>query len=212
MASEKEFRKWRRVHGLQFPLHPQQGLCWIFLLVFTLYKFLALIPALHSSFQLPLIIINAFIFIIHYITHLTSLLIDPSDPNLLALHSKKPVPELDKSKHSHVIENGRCHLCNITITHPELNTALSVISVSMCLTTTASGSTSVLAGVTTSLSSSVFSVPSSCASASSLSQWLRSPSIVLIKSSSLHGRAKHWNLATVTNTGCWPWYLILSPY
>jgi hypothetical protein len=74
------------------------------------------IPALHSSFQLPLFTINAFIFIIHYITHLTSLLIDPSDPNLLALHSKKPVPELDKSKHNHVIENGRCHLCNITIT------------------------------------------------------------------------------------------------
>ena len=115
-VSEREFRKWRRVHGLQFPLHPQQVLCWIFLLVFTLYMFLTLIPALHSSFQLPLIITNGFIFTLHYITHLTSLFIDPSDPNLLALYTKKPIPELDKSKHNHVIENGRCHLCNITIT------------------------------------------------------------------------------------------------
>ena len=115
-ASTKEFRKWRRVHGLQYPLHPQQVISWIFLLIFTLYIFLTLIPALHSSFQLPLIIINTFIFGLHYITHLTSLLLDPSDPNLLALYSKKPIPEFDKSKHNHVIENGRCHLCNITIT------------------------------------------------------------------------------------------------
>ena len=114
--SEKEFRKWRRVHGLQYPLHPQQVMCWIFLLVFTLFMFLTLIPTLHSSLHLPVLIINALVFILHYSTHLTSLLIDPSDPSLLALHSKKPVPELDKSKHSHVIENGRCHLCNISIT------------------------------------------------------------------------------------------------
>ena len=115
-GSEKGFRKWRRVHGLQYPLHPQQVMSWLFLLIYTLYMFLTLIPALHSSSHIPLIILNAFIFLLHYITHLTSLLIDPSDPNLLALHSRKVVPELDKSKHSHVIENGRCHLCNITIT------------------------------------------------------------------------------------------------
>ncbi|KAF2346956.1 Palmitoyltransferase DHHC domain, partial [Trinorchestia longiramus] len=29
---------------------------------------------------------------------------------------KKLVPEFDRSLHAHVIENGRCHLCNITIT------------------------------------------------------------------------------------------------
>ena len=115
-GSEKGFCKWRRVHGLQYPLHPQQIMSWIFLLVFTLFMFLTLIPTLHSNAHLPLLIINAFIFSLHYFTHLTSLLIDPSDPSLLALHSKKPVPELDKSKYSHVIENGRCHLCNITIT------------------------------------------------------------------------------------------------
>ena len=29
----KEFRKWRRRHGFQLPLHPQQVLSWIFLVV-----------------------------------------------------------------------------------------------------------------------------------------------------------------------------------
>ena len=106
-SSGKEFRKWRRVHGLQLPLHPQQVVSWVFLLSFTLYIFLTLIPAIHTSAQLPLLVINVLIFGLHYATHLTSLLIDPSDPALLALYSKKPVPEFDKSKFNHVIENGR---------------------------------------------------------------------------------------------------------
>ena len=38
-----------------------------------------------------------------------------SDPNLLAKYSKSPVGALDRNKHNHVIENGRCNLCNIII-------------------------------------------------------------------------------------------------
>ena len=91
-------------------------MAWLFLASFTIYIFLTLIPAIHSAAQLPLLIINILIFGVHYVTHLTSLVIDPSDPALLALYSKKPVPELDKSRFSHVIENGRCHLCEINIT------------------------------------------------------------------------------------------------
>ena len=47
------------------------------------------------------------VFGVHYVSHLASLLIDPSDPALLALYSNKPVPQLDKSRFNHVIENGR---------------------------------------------------------------------------------------------------------
>ena len=114
-ANNKEFRKWRRQHGLQLPLHPQQLIAWVFLLSFSLYIFLALIPAIHSSYQIPLFILNGLIFGLHYTSHLTALLLDPSDPNLLALYSNKPVPEFDKELHRHVIENGRCHLCSINI-------------------------------------------------------------------------------------------------
>ena len=102
----KEFRKWRRIHGLQLPLHPQQLLAWAFLFSFTLYMFLALIPAMHSAYHLPLLAINGVIFGLHYArckdyliktapdrpfphSHLTALLLDPSDPALLALYSKK---------------------------------------------------------------------------------------------------------------------------
>ena len=59
--------------------------------------------------------IHAILFLIHFISHTVAELLDPADPELRALDSKKPVPEFDRNKHAHVIENGRCHLCNITI-------------------------------------------------------------------------------------------------
>ena len=42
-------RKWRRTHGLQPPLHPQQAAACVFLAVFSLLNFGMLIPALHST-------------------------------------------------------------------------------------------------------------------------------------------------------------------
>lgn len=42
-------RKWRRTHGLQPPLHPQQAAACLFLALFSLLNFGMLLPALHSS-------------------------------------------------------------------------------------------------------------------------------------------------------------------
>jgi len=49
--------------------------------------------------------------------HLVSMLLDPADYNLRVKEdsNKKAVPEFDRHQHAHVIENGRCHLCNIII-------------------------------------------------------------------------------------------------
>lgn len=113
-----EYRKWRRVHGLQFPLHPQQVVGWVVLVGFTIATFLILIPALGSVLRMPLLSVLAPLFCIHYSSHLTALLLDPADPELRALKVRRPIPEFDRSKHAHVIENGRCHLCNICIASP----------------------------------------------------------------------------------------------
>ena len=45
------------------------------------------------------------------------MLLDPADYNLRSKEGNKTktVPEFDRRQHAHVIENGRCHLCNITI-------------------------------------------------------------------------------------------------
>ena len=108
-----EYRKWRRVHGLQLPLHPQQIAGWLVLFGFAAATFLVLVPALGSTLRSPLLIVLSCLFLIHVSSHLTALLLDPADPHLRALKVSVAVPEFDRSKHAHVIENGRCHLCNI---------------------------------------------------------------------------------------------------
>jgi hypothetical protein len=51
-------RKWRRTHGLQLPLHPQQAASWVFLLFFALFNFGVLLPAMHSSIYFYLVQID----------------------------------------------------------------------------------------------------------------------------------------------------------
>ena len=113
-----EYRKWRRVHGLQLPLHPQQAAGWLTLLGIGAATFLVLIPALGTTLRVPLLAVLASLFLIHLSSHLTALLLDPADPQLRLLKVSITVPEFDRSKHAHVIENGRCHLCNIRTSSP----------------------------------------------------------------------------------------------
>lgn len=105
----------RRIHGLQRPLHPQQVIGWVVVLVIIALMYGAVVPALHSSFVPPVAAASATLFLAHLVAHATALALDPAHPDVRASHGKRFLPEFDKSLHSHVIENGRCHLCNITI-------------------------------------------------------------------------------------------------
>ncbi|XP_063839692.1 palmitoyltransferase ZDHHC1-like [Scylla paramamosain] len=109
-------RRVRRVHGLQLPLHPQQVLAWLVMVSFTSLMYGAVLPALHSRLALPLALVTGVVFAVHVFTHALALALDPADPQLRARKDRQQVPEFDRNVHSHVIENGRCHLCNITIT------------------------------------------------------------------------------------------------
>ncbi|XP_071547408.1 uncharacterized protein [Panulirus ornatus] len=108
-------RRVRRVHGLQLPLHPQQVLAWLVMIAFTSLTYGAVLPALHSRLATPLAIVTGIVFATHVLTHAVALALDPADPQLRARKDRQQVPEFDRNVHSHVIENGRCHLCNITI-------------------------------------------------------------------------------------------------
>lgn len=105
----------RRLNGIQFPLHPLQLSGWVAIIGFGVSTYSVLIPALHPTLQAPLIYVVSCLYTVHFATHLAALLIDPSDDELRKQCSKRVVPEFDRTKHSHVIENGRCHLCNIKI-------------------------------------------------------------------------------------------------
>jgi palmitoyltransferase ZDHHC1/11 len=109
-----EYRKDRRINGLQLPLHPLQIVGWFTLIVFVLTAYLVIIPTFRQTIiRLPLYVTISVLLVIHVVTHIAALIIDPADIELRKISTRKVVPEFDRSKHSHVIENGRCHLCNI---------------------------------------------------------------------------------------------------
>ncbi|XP_034951323.1 uncharacterized protein [Chelonus insularis] len=110
-----EQRRTRRLHGLQLPLHPQQVAGWIVLVGLATSTFLLVVPYLGSPLRQPVTCVLIGILITHIIAHLTALLLDPADPQVREQPSNIVIPEFDRTKHLHVIENGRCHLCNITI-------------------------------------------------------------------------------------------------
>lgn len=108
-------RKWRRVHGLQAPLHPLQVAGWLALGASAVGSFLVLVPALRSPLcrAITAALLSSF-YLLHIASHLGALLLDPAEAQLRAIPAKAaPVPEFDRAKHAHVIENGRCHLCNV---------------------------------------------------------------------------------------------------
>lgn len=115
--SDNYLERGRRIHGLQFPLHPLQISGWVALIGFAVSTYCVLIPALNADLQTPIILIVSSLYIIHVSTHVAALLIDPSDSELRKQSSRRIVPEFDRTKHAHVIENGRCHLCNIKTTN-----------------------------------------------------------------------------------------------
>lgn len=115
--AESYLKRGRRLHGLQLPLHPLQVSGWVALIGFGLSAIFVVIPALHPDLQQPLFGIVSGLYVIHACAHLAALLIDPADAELRKHSSARIVPEFDRAKHAHVIENGRCHLCNIKTTN-----------------------------------------------------------------------------------------------
>lgn len=111
-------RKRRRTNGLQTPWHPQQVAGWLVLAAFGSCSFGVLLPGLGPDLYPVALFVLGSLFFLHVVSHVAALLIDPADPQLrraaaAAGAATTVVPELDKSKHAHVIENGKCHLCNI---------------------------------------------------------------------------------------------------
>lgn len=104
------------MHGLQLPLHPLQVAGWLALATFTVGSFLVLVPALRQPCRTAVGSLLAALYAVHACTHLGALLLDPAEPQLRANPVHVLIPEFDRSKHAHVIENGRCHLCNVFTT------------------------------------------------------------------------------------------------
>jgi len=109
-------RSRRRTHGLQLPLHTQQVAAWMVLVTYAFLTVTVTISCLASWIpRVTVLVLCATVYLSHAMVHLTATLLDPADPNLRAKSSLTEVPVFDRSRHAHVIENGHCHLCDISI-------------------------------------------------------------------------------------------------
>lgn len=118
LNSGDSIRRLRREHGLQLPLHPLQVSGWLALAALSAGAFLFLVPALPYRLQPAALAVLSILLLLHLVAHLSAALLDPAEPALRKT-VPEPVPELDRSKHAHVIEEGVCHLCRINISSPK---------------------------------------------------------------------------------------------
>lgn len=86
---------------------------WVAFIGFVAGSYFVLIPALRPPWQPVALSLLSTLYLLHIFTHLGALLSDPAEEALRLIRVLNSVPEFDRSKHAHVIENGRCHLCNI---------------------------------------------------------------------------------------------------
>lgn len=111
-AYNQKPRPQRRINGLELPLNFQQVIGWFVFIATALVNSIILIEIQFKELKVISIITFAILYLCHVASHLTAALTDPSERELRKLKVNN-VPEFDRSVHAHVIENGRCHLCNI---------------------------------------------------------------------------------------------------
>lgn len=102
----------RRRNGLQLPLHCQQILGWIIFFTTAVLNYTIVAPMQFAELNVISNILYTAFNVSHMISHLTASLMDASEVELTK-QKIKDVPEFDRRIHAHVIEHGRCHLCNI---------------------------------------------------------------------------------------------------
>ncbi|KAK8773643.1 hypothetical protein V5799_011825 [Amblyomma americanum] len=108
--------EWSRQNGWSLPLHPLQLVAWFFLAYFLVMYFAVLVPSCPAGgWQIGLSLVNAAVGIVHLVSHILSVTIDPADANVRAKNIKGPLPQFDRSKHAHVIENQFCYICEVKV-------------------------------------------------------------------------------------------------
>lgn len=108
-------RPQRRTNGLQLPLNYLQILGWIVFTVTALVNFLLVVQIQFHELKSISLIIYSFLYVFHIVSHIAACFMDPGEKDLRK-QSINTLPEFDRTIHAHVIENGRCHLCNINTT------------------------------------------------------------------------------------------------
>ncbi|KAJ8415827.1 hypothetical protein AAFF_G00403840 [Aldrovandia affinis] len=105
-----------RVNGWSLPLHAFQLVGWLVYSYMAVVGFGIYIPLLPPPWSYAAYCVIGTAFLLHMVTHLAAVSIDPADFSVLAKKNySNPMPVLDKRKHPHVIHNLHCYLCEVDV-------------------------------------------------------------------------------------------------
>ncbi|KAK9542181.1 hypothetical protein VZT92_000065 [Zoarces viviparus] len=104
-----------RTNGWSWPPHPFQLLAWLLYVYFAITGFGVFVPLLPPHWIPAGYICTGVTFVCHLCVHLMAVSVDPADHNVRTKSDRGPVPEFDRSKHAHVIENCHCYLCQVDV-------------------------------------------------------------------------------------------------
>uniref|UniRef100_A0A8I3Q1D3 Uncharacterized protein n=2 Tax=Canis lupus familiaris TaxID=9615 RepID=A0A8I3Q1D3_CANLF len=104
-----------RVNGWSRPLHSFQVVAWATFLILAVANFGIFIPFLPHNWKYVAYGVTGGLFFLHFLVHLITVSIDPAEANVRLKNYSEPMPTFDQSKHTHVIQNQYCHLCELTL-------------------------------------------------------------------------------------------------
>ncbi|XP_034381883.1 palmitoyltransferase ZDHHC1 isoform X2 [Cyclopterus lumpus] len=104
-----------RTNGWSWPPHPFQLLAWLLYVYFAVTGFGVFVPLLPAHWIPAGYICTGVMFTCHLCVHVMAVSVDPADHNVRNKSDKGPIPEFDRSKHAHVIENCHCFLCQVDV-------------------------------------------------------------------------------------------------
>ncbi|XP_022114379.2 probable palmitoyltransferase ZDHHC11B [Pieris rapae] len=111
-VSNKSPKNLRRINGFQLPLNFLQLFGWMILIGTGLLSFVFFIDIQPHTYKLATLTIYAILYGLHIVIHVIAIGLDPSEHEIRKREISE-VPEFNRNLHAHVIENGRCHICNI---------------------------------------------------------------------------------------------------
>ncbi|KAM9301875.1 palmitoyltransferase ZDHHC1 [Gastrophryne carolinensis] len=104
-----------RKNGWSWPPHPLQFVAWITYLLFTVIGLGILVPLLPRHWVAAGYVCMGALFTVHLVVHFLAVTIDPADDHVRAKGSHGPLPVFDRTKHTHVIENMHCYICEVDV-------------------------------------------------------------------------------------------------
>ena len=102
-----------RTNGWSKPASAQQVVGWGITIVYTSINLTTLVPALNKTCQVPVYVVTVVVFLAHVVSHIAVCSINPA--HLTVLRTKYPKKQFDSSKHTHVIENYFCNICQVNV-------------------------------------------------------------------------------------------------